>query len=63
MCHEHREVIGGTVFEMGVWPPGADLQGLVSNHLMRLHLNDGVVSDEEKAALKLSGTSKEDERK
>ena len=34
---------------MGVRPPGAGLQGLVSNHLMLLRSKDVVVSDEEKA--------------
>jgi len=34
---------------MGVWPPGAGLQGLIPNHLMLLRSNDVVVSDEEKA--------------
>ena len=48
---------------MGVWPPGAGLQGQASNHLMLLRSKDVVVSDEEKAADKLSGRSKEDERK
>lgn len=48
---------------MGVWPPEVGLQGQASNHLMRLCLRGVVVSDEEKAAPKLSGVSKEDERK
>ena len=34
---------------MGVWPPGAGLQGLVPNRLMLLRSKDVVVSDEEKA--------------
>ena len=48
---------------MGVWPPGVGLQGQASNRLMLLCLRDMVVSDEEKAAGKLSGVSNEDERK
>lgn len=48
---------------MGVWPPEVGLQGQASNHLMRLCLRGVVVSDEEKAAPKLSGVSNEDERK
>jgi len=48
---------------MGVWPPGVGLQGQAPNHLMLLRLRDAVVSDEEKAAGKLSGVSREDERK
>ena len=52
----------GTVLKMGVWPPEAGLQEQVSNHLMLLRLKDVVVSDEEKAAKKLSGVIREDER-
>lgn len=49
---------------MEVWPSEVGLQGQASNHLMRLSLRDVVVSDEEKAVQKkLSGVSKEDERK
>ena len=48
---------------MGVWPPGAGLQGQASNHLMLLRLRDVVVSDEEKASMKVSGVFREDERK
>ena len=48
---------------MGVWPPEVVLQEPVSNHLMLLRLKDVVVSDEEKAAKKLSGVIREDERK
>jgi len=48
---------------MEVWPSEVGLQGQASNHLMRLRLRGVVVSDEEKAVLKLSGVSKEDERK
>ena len=48
---------------MGVWPPEAGLQGQASNHLMLLRLRDVVVSDEEKAEVKLSGECREDERK
>ena len=48
---------------MEVWPSEVGLQGQASNHLMRLRLRGVVVSDEEKAVLKLSGESKEDERK
>jgi len=33
---------------MGVWPPGAGLQGQASNHLMLLRSKDVVVSDEAK---------------
>ena len=40
---------------MGVWPPGACLLGPASNRLMLLRLRGVVVSDEEKAAMKLSG--------
>ena len=48
---------------MGVWPPGVGLQGQASNHLMLLRLRDVVVSDKEKAVMKLSGGFREDERK
>jgi hypothetical protein len=48
---------------MGERPPGVGLQGQASNLLMLLCLRDMVVSDEEKAAGKLSGVSNEDERK
>jgi len=48
---------------MGVWPPGVGLQGQAQNHLMLLRLRGAVVSDEEKAVSKLSGESREDERK
>ena len=48
---------------MGVWPPEAGLQGQASNHLMLLRLRDVVVSDGEKAAVKLSGVYRGDERK
>jgi len=34
---------------MGVWPPGAGLQGQAPNHPMLLRLKDVVVSDREKA--------------
>ena len=34
---------------MGVWPPGAGLQGQAPNHPMPLRLKDVVVSDGEKA--------------
>ena len=51
------------MLKMGVWPPEVGLQGQASNHLMRLRLRGVVVSDEEKAALKLSGMFREDERK
>lgn len=40
---------GVTASGMGVWPPGAGLQGLAPNHLMLLRSKDVVVSDEEKA--------------
>ena len=40
---------GVTASGMGVWPPGAGLQGLVPNRLMLLRSKDVVVSDEEKA--------------
>ena len=33
---------------MGVWPPGAGLQGQAPNHLMLLRLRGVVVSDEGK---------------
>ena len=59
--------IGGNtddaVLKMGVWPPGAGLQGQASNHLMLLRSKGVVVSDGEKAAIKLSGEFREDERK
>ena len=42
---------------------GAGLQERASNHLMLLRLKGVVVSDEEKAAMKLSGMLREDERK
>lgn len=48
---------------MGVWPPEVGLQGQASNRLMLLRSRDVVVSDEEKAVLKLSGELREDERK
>ena len=57
------EVASGAVSTMGVWPPEAGLQGQASNHLMLLRLRDVVVSDGEKAAEKLSGGCREDERK
>jgi hypothetical protein len=47
---------------MGVWPPGVGLQGQASNQLMLLRSKGVVVSDEEKAACKLSGGSIEGER-
>lgn len=53
----------GTVLKMGVWPPEVVLQGQASNHLMLLRLKGVVVSDEEKVTMKLSGVSREDERK
>ncbi len=40
---------GVTASGMGVWPPGAGLQGLAPNRLMLLRSKDVVVSDEEKA--------------
>jgi hypothetical protein len=51
------------MLKMGVWPPEVGLQGQASNHLMLLRLRGVVVSDEEKAAVKLSGVCREDERK
>jgi len=48
---------------MRVWPLGAGLQEQASNRLMLLRLRDVVVSDEEKASLKVSGMFREDERK
>lgn len=57
------EAASGAVSMMGVWPPEAGLQGQASNHLMLLRLRDVVVSDGEKAAEKLSGGYREDERK
>lgn len=48
---------------MRAWPLGAGLQEQASNHLMLLRLRDVVVSDEEKALLKVSGKFREDERK
>ena len=48
---------------MGVWPPGVSLQGRTSNRLMLLRSKDAVVSDEEKAPMKVSGGFREDERK
>ena len=48
---------------MGVWPPEAGLQEQASNRPMLLRLRDVVVSDGEKAAVKLSGGYREDERK
>ncbi len=47
----------------GVWPPEVGLQRRASNNLMLLCLRGVVVSDEEKAVLKLSCECKEDERK
>jgi len=47
---------------MGVWPPEVGLQEQASNHLMLLRLRGVVVSDEEKAAKKLSGVFREGER-
>jgi hypothetical protein len=41
-----------TASSMGVWPPGAGLQGLAPNHPMLLRLRVVVVSDGEKAAMK-----------
>ena len=38
-----------TTSRMGVWPPGAGLQGQAPNHLMLLWLRAAVVSDGEKA--------------
>jgi len=38
-----------TVSRMGVWPPGAGLQGQAPNHPMLLRLRGVVVSDGEKA--------------
>ena len=38
-----------TISRMGVWPPGAGLQGQARNHPMLLRLKDVVVSDREKA--------------
>ncbi len=38
-----------TVSRMGVWPPGAGLQGQAPNHPMLLRLRGAVVSDGEKA--------------
>ena len=38
-----------TTPRMGVWPPGAGLQGQAPNHPMPLRLKDVVVSDGEKA--------------
>ena len=49
--------------KMEVWPSEVGLQGQASNHLMLLRLRGVVVSDEEKAATKLSGKCREDERK
>ncbi|TVS07363.1 MAG: hypothetical protein EA413_01190 [Cyanobium sp. PLM2.Bin73] len=40
-----------TVSRMGVWPPGAGLQGQAPNHPMLLRLRGVVVSDGEKADL------------
>jgi hypothetical protein len=40
-----------TTSRMGVWPPGAGLQGQAPNHPMLLRLRAAVVSDGEKAAL------------
>jgi len=40
---------GVTASGMGVWPPGAGLQGLAPNRLMLLRSKDVVVSDEDKA--------------
>lgn len=56
------EFTNGTVLKMGVWPPEVGLQEQASNHLMLLRLRGVVVSDEEKAAKKLSGVFREDER-
>lgn len=39
---------GDAVLKMGVWPPGAGLQGQASNHLMLPRSKGAVVSDEEK---------------
>jgi len=39
-----------TTSRMGVWPPGAGLQGQAPNHPMLLWLRAAVVSDGEKAA-------------
>ena len=38
-----------TVSRMGVWPPGAGLQGQAPNHPMLLRSKGAVVSDGEKA--------------
>ena len=40
-----------TVLRMGVWPPGAGLQGQAPNHPMLLRLRASVVSDGEKTDL------------
>lgn len=40
--------ISGTVLKMGVWAPGAGLQGQASNHLMLLRSKGAVVGDEAK---------------
>jgi len=53
----------GTVLKMEDWPSEVGLQGQASNHLMLLRSKGVVVSDEEKAASKLSGVFREDERK
>ena len=39
-----------TVSSMGVWPPGAGLQGQAPNHPMLLWLRAAVVSDGQKTA-------------
>ncbi len=57
------ETASGAVLMMGVWPPEAGLQEQASNRPMLLRLRDVVVSDGEKAAEKLSGGYREDERK
>ena len=53
----------GTMLKMEVRPSEVGLQERASNHLMLLRLKGVVVSDEEKAVLKLSGKFREDERK
>lgn len=48
VCNEHRRRRRCAVLKMGVWPPGAGLQGQASNHLMLPRSKGAVVSDEEK---------------
>jgi hypothetical protein len=46
LCHESTFTMNtdATVSRMGVWPPGAGLQGQVPNHPMLLRLRGVVVS-------------------